>query len=381
MAAYATARRLGFSSSSSFYMPAEWTRHARTILAWPSPSNKYSFAAQSLAAATNEVSSIVEAVAQFEPVTLVVDSGRLTEARQRFGNAPGTRRHQISFHTVAGDEGLDLWMRDIAPTFVIGKGAGDPGGRLHGIDFNFNGWGNRHPAQACQDLARSFLHGTDMERVQASIVTEGGALETDGEGTLLAAESSIVNENRNPGRSRDDIEDELRRVLGISKVLWVPGVKDLDVTDYHIDAVARFARPGVVLLSRPACGPDTAWGRAFEETRQILSTAVDANGRRLELVDISEPDLDVVGQGEEAATSAEEEYPYSPVRSYVNYHLVNGGIVVPQFGDERADASAMATLRRMFGPDRRAVGVLIKELPSRGGGIHCATQQIPCMEF
>jgi agmatine deiminase len=345
-----------------------------------------------LTAATNEVSSIVEAVVQFEPVTLIVNSGRLTEARQRLGKAPGRHRHPISFHTVAdtvAEEGLDLWMRDIAPTFVIGQGAADLGGkrggkgalRLHGIDFNFNGWGNRHPAQACQDLARSFLHGTDTERVQASIITEGGALETDGEGTLLATESSIVNENRNPGKSRKDIEDELKRVLGISKVLWVPGVKDLDTTDYHIDALARFARPGVVLLSRPAGGLDTAWGRAFEETRRILSTAVDANGRRLELVDISEPDPDVVGQDEEVAASAEEDYPYFPVRSYVNYHLVTGGIVVPQFGDERADASAIATLRKMFGPDRRAVGVLIKELPIRGGGIHCAAQQIPCVEI
>ena len=367
------------SRLSSFHMPAEWGRHARTLLAWPSRSSKSYPTAKNLVDATNDVSSIVRAVAQFEPVTLIVDNDRVGEARQKFGKARS--KHFIQLHPIAA-EGLDLWMRDIAPTFVIGEGADNQGGEtakvhslLHGVDFNFNGWGNRHPAPGCLALAWSFLQSTNTERIQSSIVTEGGALETDGEGTLLATESSIVNENRNPGKSRDNIESELRRCLGVSKIIWVPGAKGLETTDYHIDAQARFARPGLVLLSRPAGPPDTVWARIYDETRDILSRAVDAKGRSLGMIEVQEPDPDVLDLGEEATTDTEAEGP--AVMSYVNYLLVNGGVIVPQFGDKKADASAMTTIRDAFGPSRRAVGVFINELPFLGGGIHCATQQIP----
>lgn len=362
-------------------MPAEWGRHARTILAWPSRNSKAYPSARDLEAATNDVSSIAEAVARFEPVTLIVDNERAAEASQRFARARTGGRHPVQLHPIAAD-GLDLWMRDIAPTFVVGEGPVNPAGEAakacplpHGVDFNFNGWGNRHPAQDCLELARSFLQSTSMERIQASIVTEGGALEVDGQGTLLATESSIINENRNQGKSRQVIENELRRCLGVSKVIWVPGVKGVDTTDCHIDALVRFARPGVVLLSRPTGPPDAVWARVYEKTREILSCAVDAEGRSLEMIDVQEPHPDVLGLGEEATTGAEPEGP--PVTSYVNYLLVNGGIIVPQFGDKKADASAMATLGEVFGPSRRAVGVYIDELPFLGGGIHCATQQIP----
>lgn len=377
---------MNMSRLSSLRMPAEWSRHARTIMAWPSWSSNAYRTSRSLAAATDEVSSIAEAVAQFEPVTLLVATGRLAEARQRFDNV--RRRHQIRLHPVAG-EGLDLWMRDIAPTFVVDRGIGDAGvekagdGRdgpvLRGVDFNFYGWGNRAPAQSRLALAQTFLRDTNIYRTQASIVTEGGALEVDGEGTLLATESSIINQNRNPGKSRDDIEAELKRYLGISKVLWVPGIKDVDVTDYHIDALARFARPGVLLLSRPAGDPDTLWARVYEETRDVLSRAVDAKGRALEMIDIPEPDPSVLNLGEKATAAAEVPDLKSPVTSYVNYFLINGGVVVPQFGDKKADEAAMAMVREVFGPERQAVGVFVQELPSQGGGIHCATQQIPCL--
>jgi agmatine deiminase len=177
--------------SSSFFMPAEWIRHTRTILAWPGLRNPSFLDRNSLATATEEVSCIADAVARFEPVTLLVGKERMDEAQRRFVvGVPGSK-HQIHLHPVLGDE-MNLWMRDIAPTFVVNKTSGDSRfGKpvLHGIDFNFNGWGNRHPTATCTSLAHTLLQEMPIDRVQASIVTEGGALEIDGEGTLLATES------------------------------------------------------------------------------------------------------------------------------------------------------------------------------------------------
>lgn len=370
------------SKLQSFFMPAEWAPHARTILAWPSLRNPTFLTSQSITAATDEISSIAEAVAQFEPVTLIVSRERLVAAQERFRNV--SCKHKVQLHPVAGN-GLNIWMRDIAPTFVVSsQRSGNSSEQvpqnsplLRGVDFNFNGWGNRHPTETCSALAQTLLHDTHIERIRASIVTEGGALEVDGEGTLLATESSMINENRNPGKTREDIETELRHQLGISKIIWVPGIRDAESTDCHIDALVRFARPGFALLSRPTGVREGVWMRVYEETRDILRRSRDARGRPIEIIDIPEPDLSRLDLGHDVLAAVENADPLSPVMSYVNYYLPNDGVIVPQFGDKEADDAAAEILQSVFGPTRQIVPVYIKELPMQGGGIHCATQQVP----
>ncbi|UNI24286.1 hypothetical protein JDV02_010043 [Purpureocillium takamizusanense] len=375
-------------ASQAFHRPAEWARHARTILAWPgSETVHYKEFPGALASATREVSAIADAVARFEPVTLVVERARLEDARSRF--APGTTKHNVGLHPIDGKQ-LDLWMRDIAPTFTARTRPNGPDSRaICGVDFNFNGWGNKFRTdtsvglgtETCVGFARTLLQDLKIQRIESTVVTEGGAIEVDGEGTMIATESSIINDNRNPGMSREDIEAEFARTLGIDRLIWVPGVKDVEVTDCHIDAFIRFVRPGVVLLSRPSAeetrNAASVWVRAYKEAVDIISREKDAKGRSLEVIEISEPDISEAVADEEYLRAIEASELPPPAFNYANYLMVNGGLIFPQFGDKNSDATALATIQRLFEGEREIVTVSLQELPLMGGGIHCATQQIP----
>jgi agmatine/peptidylarginine deiminase len=205
--------------------------------------------------------------------------------------------------------------------------------------------------------------------VESKICLEGGALVVDGEGTLLATESSIINENRNPGLSRAEIEAELRRLLGVEKIIWFPGRKGLDVTDVHADAEVNFVRPGVVVLSRPHSSAPKPWIEIYEEIRDILAQSVDAKGRSFEVHTIDEPNPEALGP-----LTYEE-----PATNYVNYYFVNGGLIVPQFGDAARDKEAVQTLQRLC-PDRSISPLLVRAVPLAGGVLHCSTQGVFALE-
>ncbi|VUC24507.1 unnamed protein product [Clonostachys rosea] len=358
---------------SRLYRSAEWTRHARTILAWPGSvflTHRDGNHPEESCSATREVSSIAEAIAQFEPVTVLVSNNRMEHARKRFTNIPHEKN--ITIQSINAED-VDLWMRDIGPTFVTRRGT-DGKSILHGISFNWNGWGGKFSTVGGRALAAEYLHDHKIEHTMSSIVTEGGAIETDGEGTLLATESSILNGNRNPGKTRQDVEAELCRTLGIQKVIWVPGVKGAESTDCHIDAQARFVKPGVIVLSKPSDAADTVWQKVYDEIRQVLSSTTDAQGRSFQLVDIPEPNVMNLGFDDKTLQGFQKT---TPVFNYVNYLMVNGGIVMPRFGDRIADEFASKTMVNLFGNERKVVTVLLKELPMLGGGIHCASQEIP----
>ncbi|PNP43126.1 hypothetical protein TGAMA5MH_05059 [Trichoderma gamsii] len=352
---------------------AEWTPHRRVILAWPGLEGILKDYPDILAKATQEVSNLAAAIAQFEPVTVAVGAERIEEAEAYFAevNAP----FELKTQRVEGAE-LDVWTRDFAPVFAIKEGPGGDRG-LVGLDYNFNGWGGKYPTPTIVDFAKKFLKEAKYERIETSIVTEGGALEVDGDGTLLVTESSIVNDNRNPGKSRQEIEDELIRTLGVEKVIWIPGRPGLDSTDCHIDALARFARPGVILLSKANEVKPTDWTVVYEETLEILSSATDAKGRPFEIIEIEEPDEDLFDPPPKDVKGVKGIEEDRAVRSYVNYFLPAGGVILPQFGDPAHDAAAIRTAQRVFGDERRILPVLIEQLPILGGGIHCATQEIP----
>lgn len=319
------------------------------------------------------MSRLAAAIGQFEPVTVIVGAERIEEASAYFNEIDTP--FEVKPQSIEGAE-MDVWTRDFAPVFVIKDG---PGGdrSLVGLDYNFNGWGGRYPTPTIVDLARTLLRDDKIERIETSIVTEGGALETDGEGTLLVTESSIVNDNRNPGKSRQEIEDELVRTLGVEKVIWIPGRPELDSTDCHIDALARFVRPGVILLSKANEAKPTDWTVVYEEARDILSSVTDAKGRPFEIIEVEEPDeefFDPPPKGIRGVKGIEDD---RAVRSYVNYFLVSGGVILPQFGDPAHDAGAIRAAQQAFGNERRICPVLIEQLPILGGGIHCATQEVP----
>ncbi|OAA51211.1 peptidylarginine deiminase-like enzyme [Beauveria brongniartii RCEF 3172] len=362
------------SSDQQIYIrPAEAGKHQFIILSWPGipPGSGPSAESETIAA-------LAEAVARFEPVRLVTDQKYLEQAKRRFSASNTTTAHSINVFSVnTGAPGT--WMRDIAPTFTLS----DNNGKLYGVDYNFNTWGNETKSEASNRFARSLLAHLDIPRISASITTEGGAIEVDGQGTLIASESSIINDNRNPGQSRAQIEAELSRTLGIQKFIWVPGVKNLDATDFHIDAVARFVRPGVVLLANPhdptiASNKDVAWVEAHREARRVLANSTDARGRPLEIIDVLEPRFEMVVPDKETQDKLKgnKAAGHRPVFSYVNYLLVKDGVILAQFGDAEADAAALEALHKAF-PEREVVPVMARALGMLGGGLHCAAQEVP----
>ncbi|SEM24840.1 agmatine deiminase family protein [Streptacidiphilus jiangxiensis] len=332
---------------SGWAMPAEWLEHERTFMAWPALTEVWG---DQLTAVRADIAGLAQAIARYEPVVLMARADQADQAQQQVGNDVEVLALEVD----------DLWARDTGPTFVTG-----PGG-LAGVELNFNGWGDKQTHANDAHVAANLLAHYGVRRIQAPITGEGGAIETDGDGTLMATESSLVNDNRNPGRSRDEIEADLKTLFGVEKVIWFKGVAGQDITDCHVDALARFVGPGVVALQRP--GPNTPpdiWSTASDQALTVLNAATDAHGRPLRVVPITDPDLDLIqGTGKDF------------LATYLNFYVCNGAVIVPRFGDQQADDKAAATLRDLH-PGRDVVQVSINAIASGGGGIHCSTQQQP----
>ncbi len=265
--------------------------------------------------------------------------------------------------TVIEHEICESWMRDFGPTFAF-----DSDSKLIAIDWTFNGWGGRTFPECKADalVARFVSAQCGADRIGSKLVNEGGAIHVDGEGTVLVTESVQLNENRNPNWSRGEVEQEIHRLLGTSKAIWLPrgmhSDSDETGTDGHIDTLACFAAPGVVLAHRqpdPA-HPDHA---TCEENIAILKSATDAAGRRLEVIALDAPAPKFKANGEPLSLT------------YVNFSFVNGGVVACAFDDPR-DAEVAQLFSRLF-PDRRIVQVPATRIFEGGGGIHCITQQEP----
>ncbi|MFG2917674.1 agmatine/peptidylarginine deiminase [Kitasatospora sp. NPDC048298] len=325
----------------------EWEKHERTFMAWPASENVWG---EQLGAVRRDIASVARAIGEREPVVLLVRPGQEASARNACGSA-------VELLSVPVD---DLWARDTVPVFV------EEGGRVRGVDFNFSGWGGKQEHTNDGRIARAVLEKYGIERVETPVTAEGGSFETDGEGTLLVTESSVVNDNRNPGRTREEIEAELKRVLGLTKVIWLAGVKGKDITDAHVDCLARYAAPGVVLLDRAFPGtPPDVWSRSADQARAVLAEATDAAGRKLRVIEISQPDPDrITGRGD------------AFVSSYMNFYIGNKGVYLPKFGDARADGHAQEVFKEQF-PDREIVPLSIDTIAGGGGGIHCATHDQP----
>lgn len=329
-------------------MPREGAPHSKVLTAWPDQVSQKNL--RDLNGAELDVAAIANAIVHFEPVTLLCRPRNVAKAKALVSPL-------VDIHEMEIDE---LWIRDTGPIYVKNSE-----GKLVGLDVNFNYWGSKYKGTVDSTVARAILAKDGIERVQAPFVTEGGAIEVDGDGTLLLTESSIVNDNRNPGVTKQELEQQLKAALGIQKVIWIRGIKDQDITDCHIDGTARFVSPGKVLLTSPPADAEMVFVQAYENAKQVLSAETDARGRKIEVLELGEADP-ALFDGD----------PYETTLTYLNYLLVNGGVVIPEFGDDAADAAAVKMFQGLF-PDRIVVPVRLNTLRRLGGGIHCATQQQP----
>jgi len=336
--------------ADGFAMPAEFAPHQGTLMAWPARDEWWGVL---LDAAKDEWAGAARAVAAFEPVTMVCNPGEAADVRRRCG---------------AGIEPLELpiddsWMRDNGPIFVT-----DAGGRVALVHFRFNSWGEKFlPYEKDARVPEVLASHLGVRRYRAPFVLEGGSFFVDGEGTLLTTEQCLLNPNRNPSMSREEIEDGLRSFLGVDTVIWLPHglVEDRD-TDGHIDGLAQYLRPGAVMVS-VAAGADDPNAARFEEDRAVLARSKDFRGRSIEVLDGPvNAWVEVTGVGR-------------VVIPYLNFYVVNGGVIVP-VGGVPEDEVALEVLGKAF-PDREVVGVPAALISHGGGGPHCITQQVPAGSF
>jgi agmatine deiminase len=291
---------------------------------------------------------VANAIARFEPVTMVARPDQAEQARTICGTG-------VDILPLLVD---DIWIRDTGPTFLIeGKGG------LAGVTWRFNAWGGKELDYAADKaLGRLILEAVGVPCFDSTFTTEGGAIQTDGEGTLLTTRTAILNRNRNPGVTKAEAQATLGGWLGSGQVVWLPGSKADQVTDGHVDGIVAFARPGLAIAEITPDRDDPEF-EELQENLRALRTATDAKGRPIEVVVVQRPT---------GLRSRSEDF----CASYVNFYLANGAVVMPKFGEESADEAARDVIARAF-PEREVEQVPLRFIPEGGGGIHCITLHQP----
>jgi agmatine deiminase len=356
-------------AADGFRMPAEWEPHAGCWMVWPERPDNWREEAGPAQAAFVAVASAIAAV---EPVTMAVSDGQFERARAALLDS-------VRVVEVSSD---DAWMRDTGPTFVV-----DGRGGRRGVDWRFNAWGGLAGGlykswERDDRVAAEVLEVEGAGRYRAPLVLEGGSIHVDGEGTVLTTEECLLNPNRNPELDRGEIEAALHAYLGTEKVVWLGEGVFEDETDGHVDNLAAFARPGVVLLTWEDDPADPQHARSADALAR-LEAATDAKGRPFEVIKVPAPGP-LAASDEEAAGVAASDDDAVPRRggdrlagSYVNFYIANSRIVYPLL-DPARDEEAGRILAAAF-PGRAVVGVPAREILLGGGNIHCITQQVPAV--
>ena len=335
----------------NYKMPAEWDKHSRTYISWPVQSSMCY--PEDFDAVCLGYAEIIQAIAEFEPVTVIANPTDAEKLSLIFPN------DEIEFLTIDHN---DAWLRDNGPTFLIQ----DTGG-LAGVNWRFNAWGGKYaPWDLDDQVAPQILNSVGLKRFDAPLVMEGGSLHVDGEGTLLTTEQCLLNPNRNPELTKEQIEAELKKFLNVRKVVWLKKGLDGDETDGHIDNIACFVAPGKILIQ--TCDDPLDENYVItQENLKILAKETDAQGRKFELIPIQQP-----------PKLCDKETGMRYTLSYLNFYFVNAGLILPIFGGEAAETDRLAVqvLGKIF-PERRIRTINGRAIVREGGNVHCITQQMP----
>lgn len=344
-------------STTGWRMPAETARHERTWMAFPREGFTLGESAEEREEGYAAWTAVAHAIAEFEPVTMVVDPSEVARARRMLGSG-------IEIVEAPIDE---FWMRDMGPTFVVDDARP---GTLGAVDWVFNGWG----APDWAEWQKSALIGRfvgeliGIEVISSLLVNEGGGLHVDGAGTVLLTDTVQLDPRRNPFADKARVEAEMARTIGATDAIWLSLGLTRDYDDLgtagHIDIVATFASPDRVLLHEQQ-DPDHPDFAVSRQLRGELEEAFATRGREVTITGLPAP-----------ATLHDDHGPVD--WSYVNHLVVNGGVIACGFGEDLADTRAREILSDAY-PGRRVVTVDARPLFDRGGGIHCITQQQPAV--
>jgi agmatine deiminase len=335
-------------NENNFFMPAEWEQHERTLMEWPVKASVVW--PENYIEIYTGYANIAKAISEFETVTMIVNEDSKADAKAFCGD-------RVEFLTIAHNDG---WCRDNGPTFLWNKEK-----QLSAVNWKFNAWGEKYlPFDLDNEVAPKVLDHFNVPYYNAPIVLEGGSIHVDGEGTLLTTKECLLNKNRNPHLSQKEIEEEVKKYLNINKIIWLNRGLFGDETDGHVDNIACFAKPGVILI-QTCKDPEDPNYEITKENLEILNSSVDALGRKIEIIEIPQAPVRYY-QGERLTLS------------YLNFYFVNKGIILPVFGGdaEETDRQAEEILQKVF-PDRKITTVDGMAIIKEGGNVHCVTQQMP----
>lgn len=356
-----------------FFMPGEFEPHRGCIMIWPQRPGSWTYGAVE---ARKAFRAVVEAVAQSEHVYVAAGQEGIQSARAMLAD--------IENVTIWESETDDAWARDVAPTFVKTLD-----GAVRCVNWEFNAWGGTYNGlyaswEKDNAFAKTFADVYGFEIYDAApFVLEGGAVHSDGEGTLLVTESCLLSPGRNPHLAKEQIEQKLCAYLGVEKVIWLPHGIYMDETDEHVDNICAFLRPGEVVLA----WTDNEWDEQYPLSAaclEVLERECDAKGRTIKVHKLPIPDTPVCvtkeslegyvfDEGEDAREEGER-----LAASYVNFYFSNGAVVLPVFGGKNAESDARAIrLMQQWCPERKIIPVQASAILEGGGNIHCITQQIP----
>lgn len=331
---------------AGFTMPAEWHPHERCWMAWPCHLQTWSKIG--LDKARTAYAKVANAIARYEPVFMLVNPGDEQSAQSLCGK-------NISILSIPLN---DSWTRDIGATFLLNSA-----NQLAGVDWIHNAWGGNYSDCALDNkVAAELIKKTEARYFHAPLVMEGGSFHVDGEGTVLTSKECLLNANRNPHLTQQEIETYLCNYLGAEKVIWLNKGIIGDETDGHIDEIATFIAPGKVLCLVTNDKSDPNYHN-MQENLETLKNTTDSKGRHLEVFTVEQP----------PETYLDEE---RLTLSYINFYLANNGIVMPAFGHEKQDKAAYQLFSKLF-PNHLISQIDAIDVFAGGGGIHCITQQQP----
>jgi len=358
-------------AADGFSMPAEFGEHEGCVMIWPKRPGSWIYGAQR---ARKAFAAVAEAILRSE--RLIVLTGEDT-----FASARAALPKRAEIQIIDSD---DAWARDVAPTFVRRNS-----GVVRGVNWRFNAWGGEYDGlyaswEKDDALAMRFCEQNGFDVYDARpFVLEGGAVHTDGEGTILVTEACLLSKGRNPGLSRREIEKYLHDYLGAEKVIWLPHGIYNDETNEHVDNVCAFIRPAEVVLAWTDDPNDPQ--HAFSKScLDVLEHETDARKRPFGVHKLPVPKCPICVSEEEVAGYAFEdgesirETGERLAASYVNFYFSNGAVILPQFGGDNASSDKAAVrLMRKLCPEREIIPIMARDILLGGGNIHCITQQIP----
>lgn len=341
-AAIMTQPKLALAHANPLWVPPEDHLHEATIMQWPADRSVYRDQ-HFMNNVQETIAAIANTISAFEPVIMLADAAAHAHARKHLST-------QVELWDIPTN---DLWCRDSGPIVAF-----DATGKRVISHIQFNGWGNKQVHNHDGKVAENMALALDFKRVSTGLIGEAGGMESDGAGTLIAHESSWINTNRNPSLTKEQVSRRLLSAFGADHIIWSPGVAGLDITDYHIDSLVRFVGPNHCVANLPQ---RLDQHDPFHTAAIATLSELKDHGINVDVID--EPETPRVRHMEFVA-------------SYVNYYICNGAIIMAEFGDTDSDQRAADYMRNAY-PDRDVIQMNVDALGDLGGGIHCATQQLP----